>query len=175
MRVRVMVILAMLALVLAATEPRAERYGDNLQIALPILALGCSVLNGEGIEYVGRYLVMFTGVHGTKQLLGDAPINIRPNGGTEGMPSGHTATAVFGASTLVQHCIIGNPAARAAIILAAGFTGASRIDAGKHTIWQVLAGAIWGIFCDMALRKGSRMRLWLSRALARLRKPHPSP
>lgn len=169
MRVRVLAIMAILALVLAATEPRAERYGDNMQIALPLLALGCSVLNGEGIEYVGRYLVMFTGLHGTKRALGDAAFNMRPNGGQEGMPSGHTATAAFGASTLVQHCIVGHPAARAAVILAAGFTGASRIDANKHTIWQVLAGAIWGIICDMALRRGSRARAMLRRAFARLR------
>ncbi|MBW6506501.1 MAG: phosphatase PAP2 family protein [Rhodobacteraceae bacterium] len=168
MRSRVAIIMVALALVVAATPRSVERYGDNLQIALPILAIGCSALNGEVGQYLGRYVVMFVGLHGTKIALGDAEINHRPNGGLKGFPSGHTATAAFGASALVQSCITGNPVAKTVVILAAAFTGASRIEAGAHNIWQVLAGAIWGIFCDRFLRPGSRWRSPVRRALARL-------
>jgi len=168
MRARVTIILAVLALVVALTPRDAERYGDNLQIALPALAIGCSVLNGDVGEYLGRYVVMFTGLHGTKRALADAEINIRPNGGLHGFPSGHTATAAFGASALVQSCITGHPVAKTVVIVAAAFTGASRIEANAHNIWQVLAGAIWGLLCDRFLRPGSRWRAPVGRAFARL-------
>ncbi|WP_372839848.1 phosphatase PAP2 family protein [Phaeovulum sp.] len=168
MRARVAIILAVLALVVAATPREVERYGDNLQIALPALAIGCSVLNGDVGEYLARYVVMFTGVHGTKRALGDAPINLRPSGSLLGFPSGHTATAAFGASALVQSCITGHPVAKTVVILAAAFTGASRIEANAHTIWQVLAGAIWGIFCDRFLRPGSPWRGPVLRRLSAL-------
>lgn len=168
MRSRAAIILAVMAVVLAVTPREVERYGDNLQIALPVLALGCSLLNGDTVEYAGRYLVMFVGLHGTKRALGDAAVNQRPRGGVQGMPSGHTATAAFGTSALVQSCITGNPVAKTAVILAGAFTGASRIEVGAHTIWQVLAGAIWGIFCERFLRRGSRWRAPVGRAMARL-------
>jgi membrane-associated phospholipid phosphatase len=169
LRTRALIVVAALAAVAGVTAPRAERYGDNLQIALPILALGCSVLNGEALEYTGRYVVMFVGIHGTKRALGDVAINRRPGGSLQGMPSGHTATAAFGASALVQSCLLRQPAAQAVVILAAAFTGASRISSGAHTIWQVLAGAIWGLLCDRALRRGGAGRRLVLRLWARLR------
>jgi membrane-associated phospholipid phosphatase len=48
-----------------------------------------------------------------------------------------------------------------AVILAAGFTGGSRIDAGAHNLVQVMAGAIWGVCCALAFGRGSRSRRWL--------------
>jgi membrane-associated phospholipid phosphatase len=170
MRMRVAIILSALALVIAITPRNPERYGDNLQIALPVLAIGCSVLNGDVGEYLGRYAVMFIGLHGTKRALGDLEINRRPHGGLQGFPSGHTATAAFGASALVQNCITGHPVAKTVVILAAAFTGASRIESQSHNIWQVLVGAIWGIFCDRFLRPGSRWRAPVGRGFARLRR-----
>jgi membrane-associated phospholipid phosphatase len=165
-RPRAVVIPAVLALVIAVTPPVAERYGDRLQVALPLLALGCSALTGEAQEFALRYAVMFLTVHGTKRALGDAGINDRPHGGSEGMPSAHTSTAVLGASSLVSDCLKGSPVAQGVVLLAAGFTGASRIEVGAHDIWQVLAGATWGWACERALRRPSRARAavkgWLS-------------
>lgn len=161
-------VFAVLALIALLTGPRAEKLGDRFQIALPVLALGCSVLNGHGPEYLLRYTVMFTGLHGTKIGLGEQPINMRPSGSTGGMPSGHTATAVFGASTLLHECAAAAPPLRIVVVLAAAFTGASRMDANAHTIWQVLVGAIWGLICDRAFRSHAPSRRRIREGLARI-------
>lgn len=168
-KLRCWVILAAIALVCTASL-RAERLGDNFQIVLPVLALGCQAANGKGAEYMLRYAVLFTGIHGTKRLLGDAPINVRPSGSLQGMPSGHTATAVFGASTLINECVGGNLWLRTAVIVAAGFTGASRIEAGAHTIWQVLAGVLWGLACDRVLRRNQKGRAMVQGFFRRIRR-----
>ncbi len=158
-------VMAVLALVVALSPPEPRRYGDNLQIALPVLALGCEIANGNGWEYLGRYAVLFAGIHGSKRSLGDIPLNTRPNGKPYGFPSGHTATATFGAASLVNSCLLSSPVAKGAVILAAAFTGASRIQSHNHDIWQVLAGAIWGIFCNGIFRRDSFMRRGIGRGL----------
>lgn len=161
------VVLTVIGFVAAATAGKVEKTGDNLQVALPLLAWGCAAANGAGVEYLGRYAVMFFAAHGTKAVLGDSDINHRPYGGSKGMPSAHTSTAVLGASRLVSGCLTGNPLIKGVVIISAGFVGASRIDAGAHTIWQVLAGAIFGMICDLAFGKGSVSRRWL---IGRLRR-----
>ena len=165
---RLVISLSLLA-VIGVTETSARRYGDNLQIALPILALGCEIVNGRGLDYAGRYAVMFLGVHGTKRSLGETELNARPNGGTHGFPSGHTATAAFGASSLVQRCITGSPVVQSGVIIAAAFVGTSRVDADAHTIWQVLVGGIWGVMCDQGFRRGSASRRRLGALFSGLR------
>ena len=121
-----------------------EKYGDNIQIALPMAGLGCAVATGQGVQYFGRFLLMTTLLHGTKNALGDLPLNQRPHGGLQGFPSGHTAASFFGAAGLAQHCLKGSPAAQAGVIVAASFVAESRIDAGAHTLVQVIAGAVLG-------------------------------
>ncbi|WP_339108697.1 phosphatase PAP2 family protein [Thioclava sp. GXIMD4216] len=158
-----LLVMGILALVIALSPPSPRRYGDHLQIALPVLALGCEIANGNGLEYLGRYVVLFAGIHGTKRTLGDIPLNTRPNGKPYGFPSGHTATATFGAASLVNSCLLSSPVAKGAVILAAAFTGASRIQSHNHDIWQVLAGAIWGIACNGLFRRESFMRRVLRR------------
>lgn len=158
LKFRKAVILTVLAATLLFTAPVAERYGDRLQIALPALALGCSVLTGGVGEYLVRLVGLEVVVHSTKLGLGETPINQRPEGGFRGFPSGHTAAATFGASALVHECIGKSPFVKGAVILAAAFTGASRIEAEKHTIWQVLAGALTGWGIDRVLRQNTPMR-----------------
>jgi hypothetical protein len=53
---------------------------------------------------------------------------------------------------MVSDCLAGQPVAQAVSVLAAGFVGASRIEAGAHDIWQVLAGIVLGLVCDRAFR-----------------------
>lgn len=168
-RVIIGVILTSIALTVLFTERSAERYGDRLQITLPILALGCQIVNGRGAEYLLRYGVMFFSVHGSKRALADAPMNIRPDGAGLGFPSAHTSTAVFGASSLVNDCIVGHPVVKGAVLLTAGFVGASRIEAERHNIWQVLAGAILGWAADRALRSSSPRRRFVARGLLTIR------
>lgn len=159
-RWRIRSILIVLALVVGLS-PRSETgeyIGDNLQIALPLLAWGCEAMNGNGPEYLLRYVAMWSVLHGSKQALGEAEINQRPNGGIHGFPSGHTSTAVFGASSLVQSCIVQQPVVQGIVIAAAAFTGASRIASLWHTIWQVLWGVVLGWVADRAFRRNARVR-----------------
>lgn len=165
---RVQIIFAVLGLIAVTTAPNVEKLGDRYQVALPLLALGCEVVNGSGVEYLGRYAVMFVGLHGTKQALGNTPINHRPNGGLEGFPSGHTATATFGAASLMQSCVTGAPVAQVVVALAAAYTGGSRIETHWHTLFQVMAGAIWGILCSMALRRDTALRRGIAAGLQRI-------
>lgn len=158
-RARDGVVLAGLLAVLLMSGPLAERWGDRFQIALPLLGLGCTVLTGGTGEYLARFAVMELAVHGTKQGLGAVPINQRPGGGLQGFPSGHTAAATFGASALLHECIRSSLPVQAAVVIAAGFTGASRIEAERHTIWQVLAGVLVGWLTERAFRAGGRQAL----------------
>jgi len=169
-------VLVALVVVGLRTDPRTvEHWGDNYQIALPVLALACEATNGGALEYAGRYAVMFVGLHGTKRALGETPLNARPRGGYEGFPSGHTATATFGAANLMTSCVKRQPVVQTAIALAAGYTGASRIATGWHDIWQVMAGAIWGILCALAFGKGRAPRRLLLRAWAWRRNRRAAP
>jgi membrane-associated phospholipid phosphatase len=155
---RVHLVLVVLAVAALTCEPTARRYGDRLQGVLPTLAWGCAALNRSGSEFAARFVGMMVVVHGTKNILGDAEINERPNGRAEGFPSGHTAAAAIGASALVHQCIAAHPVAKGVVIMSAAFVGASRIDAGKHNIWQVLAGGLLGWAFDRGLRRQSRLR-----------------
>jgi len=161
-------VLGLLALVGLLTARDVERYGDKYQIALPLIALGCEALNGQALAYLGRYAVMFVGLHGTKNALGSAELAQRPRGGLQGFPSGHTATAAFGAAQLVTSCIPGAPVAQSAVVLAAAYTGTSRVAVAAHDIWQVLFGGIWGILCALGFRPGSPSRDRVRRVWARL-------
>lgn len=150
------IVLAVLLLGAGFGAPGAERIGDRLQIALPVLGLGCAALTGGAGEYLVRFAVLEGVLHASKRGLGTAEINRRPNGGTGGFPSGHTAAASFGAAVLVQECLQASPLAQGAAILAAAFTGASRIEAGAHDIRQVLAGAVLGWACACLFRRRRR-------------------
>ena len=161
-----------LVVVLICSDRSAERLGDNLQIALPLMGLGCAMAQGQGVQYFGRYLVLEAGIKIPKYALGNAEINLRPNGRDRGFPSGHTAAASFGAAGLVKSCLQASPVGQSIAILGAGFTGTSRVEAGKHTIWQVLAGALWGWAVQfIAFRRFDRwfVQLWSSIASIRRR------
>lgn len=164
---RVQMLMAALVMAVLLTPPRVERYGDTIQVALPLMAWACSATVGAGTEFFLRYAAMFTIAHGTKIGLGDSALNTRPTGGGEGFPSAHTSTAVLGASALVHGCLRHHPVAQGVVLLAAGFVGASRIDADKHDIWQVIAGALLGWGCDRILRRDSPLRDRVRRELLR--------
>jgi membrane-associated phospholipid phosphatase len=152
------VILVVLAAVLVSVPPVPERWGDRIAWTLPALAGVCSIANGTWPETLLRFAAMEATVQGTKSALADAEINARPRGGERGFPSAHSAHAAFGASALVHDCVAGNPAMRAGLIVAAGFTGASRVDAGAHNAWQVLAGWIVGFGFERLWRHRRRRR-----------------
>ena len=162
------VIFAVMIAVMVLGPMDAERIGDRWQVALPLLAWACHGARRQGSEFFLRYAVMFTAAHTAKRALGGTEVNMRPGGGREGFPSAHTSTAVLGASALAHECLKGKPLAQAFVIGAAAFTGASRIEAGKHDIWQVIAGALLGYGCDRALRRPTPLRARLARWIAAL-------
>ena len=165
-------VLAVMAFAVLNGPGNPRQIGDRLQIALPSIAFACSVLNGSGGEYVLRFATMMIVAHGSKHALGQAPINIRPDGGDLGFPSAHTSASALGASSIVHDCFTGSPVAKALVVISAGFVGGSRIDSDRHDIWQVLAGALLGWGCDRALRRDSRARRkvagWFAPITARL-------
>ncbi|NIZ13434.1 phosphatase PAP2 family protein [Phaeobacter sp. HF9A] len=156
------VMLSVFLVSILLSQRTAETIGDNIQIALPLTGLGCAVAEGRGVQYFGRFLLMELAIHGSKTALGDAEINQRPNGSGKGFPSGHTTAAAFGATALIQGCLAGNKSAQAATVIAAGYVGTSRVEAGAHTIWQVLAGAVLGWILQAATLAA------FDRAMARL-------
>lgn len=154
------------------SEPNIRRYGDTLQMALPLLAWSCSATKGHGSEYALRFVLVMAIAHDTKAALGETPLNQRPSGGYRGFPSAHTAAAVSGASSLAYDCVRGNIAAQAVVLGAAALVGASRIAVGAHDLWQVLAGALLAWAVDRALRRGpgrAALVRWIGRARAGLR------
>ena len=154
---RVLIILGIIALIFLTALRDTEKTGERLQIALPLLGLGCAVMDGSAMRYTGRFLLMETILRSSKFGLGDAPINIRPNGGDKGFPSGHTTAAVFGATALVNGCLRESKVAQALVIMTAGFVGGSRIEAEAHYLWQVVAGALLGWLTQyLALRSFDR-------------------
>lgn len=155
-----------LILSLVATERRAESYGDTLQVVLPLAALGCSVVNGDALEYAGRYAAMWLTVRVSKLALG-GPLSKRPHGGAEGFPSAHTSSAAFGASALVFSCLGDAPALKTAVVFAAALTGASRMEVNAHDVWQVLAGGLWGVLFERLLRRPGPLRSRAARLFRR--------
>ncbi|MEI4471774.1 phosphatase PAP2 family protein [Frigidibacter sp. MR17.24] len=144
---------------------RADRIGDRLQVALPLAALACQASPAAAGEFALRYAAMFTSAHAAKRGLGGAALNRRPDGGRNGFPSAHTATAVLGASALLRDCVARNPVAQGVVVFAATFVGASRIEAGRHDIWQVFAGAGLGLGCERLARRPGPARRRARRAL----------
>ena len=162
---------------LVLTERTVRRYADNLQIALPLLAWGCSATAGGGKEFAKRFFAMLAVAHRSKALLGAAPLNQHPSGGEEGFPSAHTAAAALGASALVNSCLRESPVPLSVVLVSSAFVGGSWIEVGAHSIWQVRAGGLLGWGADRVLRADSRARRRLieaGRATGRTARRFPS-
>ena len=154
LRFKLIAVCVVLGLTAAVSAPRGvEKIGDNLQIALPMLGWGCSIINGQGLDYFVRFLTLNVFIHGSKQGLGYAEINMRPNGSDEGFPSGHTSAAAFGASNLIYMCVQKNHWVQGVVLISAAFVGGSRVEANKHDMWQVLAGMFLGWLTDRLFRR----------------------
>jgi membrane-associated phospholipid phosphatase len=141
----------MALLAVMAADPPAARAGDGLkasgdvlEIALPLAAAACATYQHRLGSYATGFLAQTAVTEGFKYGLGDASINERPNGESEGFPSGHTASAASGATDLAVHCAPGNRLVAAGAVAAVVLVGASRIAADKHTLLQVAAGAALG-------------------------------
>lgn len=74
------VIVVLLVLTVLATAPDNRRIGSTLQVVLPLIALGCAATRGKALDSLGRFAVLQVGVKGAKQLFGESPISVRPDG-----------------------------------------------------------------------------------------------
>lgn len=121
----------------AASADGVERAGDVLQIVLPVTAYGLTVAfdDFEGARQLTRSLLTTLTATVVLKYAVDAQ---RPDGGGQSFPSGHTAAAFAGASfiQLRYGWRLGIPA-----YAAASFVAWSRVDAGRHHVEDVVAGA----------------------------------
>ena len=119
-----------------------ETTGDVLLFAMPITALGSSIIAGDGQgtwQFTKGFLLNQTLTIGLKIIVKKQRPNME---NYNAFPSGHTST-VFQSASFIQKRYgwkYGIPA-----YLLAGFTGYSRLNAEKHDIYDVLAGAVIGI------------------------------
>jgi membrane-associated phospholipid phosphatase len=116
-----------------------EAFGDVMRFALPAAALGISAAKRDGD---GALMLAASGVptfgltYGLKAVVHEE----RPDGsGDDSFPSGHTASAFWGASYL--HYRYGWKYGAPAYVLAA-LVGGSRIEADKHYFHDVLASVV---------------------------------
>lgn len=119
-----------------------ETAGDVLLYAMPAVALGSTVIIGDGKgtwQFAKGFVANQAVIIGLKYAINKP----RPyDNGDKAFPSGHTSTT-FQSAAFIQRRYgwkFGIPA-----YALAAFTGWSRINAHKHDGWDVLAGAIIGV------------------------------
>ena len=149
---RALIISFILIIIIVASRREHVVIGHNLQLALPTIGLACSLINGSALDYFVRFLIMNIGVQGSKYGLGNAPLNLRPNGKSYGFPSGHTAASIYCASYIARECVQKNPVVQVFVLASAAYVGFSRIEGGKHTITQVIFGFLFGLFAEIGFR-----------------------
>lgn len=119
-----------------------ERLGDVILIALPTATLATSFIIGDekGVWQFTKGLLLTTGItYGLKLSVNKQRPDMSNN---NSFPSGHTSTVFHSAGYV--HRRYGFKYAIPSYALA-GFTAFSRIDAKKHDILDIIAGAAIGL------------------------------
>lgn len=134
---------ALLGTTPAAADP-FENFGTAMKYGLPLAAAVCAVDQDRFPDFALRGGLQVALVLGLKRTI-DGKLGQRPGGAAGGFPSGHAASAAFGAADLARHCVDDNDAARIGLIGAALLASASRVDADEHTPAQAAAGSAIGL------------------------------
>ncbi len=125
----------------ASAADGVETAGDILQFAIPATAAGLTLTHrdGQGAFQLGESIAVTVGVTYALKYTINAP---RPDGGGQSMPSGHTSLAFTGAEFMRKRYgwEYGVPA-----YAAASFVAYSRVEARRHHVRDVVAGAGIGI------------------------------
>ena len=125
----------------AQTVARPDRFGNAMQIALPLAAAGWSVYQAdpEGLKEFGLSLaVSELATEGLKRAVNDP----RPTGAGRGFVSGHASAAFVSAAFMHRRYGLG-PAVPMYVLATA--TAYSRVHTGHHFTRQVLRGAAVGV------------------------------
>jgi membrane-associated phospholipid phosphatase len=128
---------------------RVTNLDDYIQYGPTAIQIGVIIAGYEGkneaFDQAGIFLIG-TGIYvATTQGLKAAIKEVRPDGGANSYPSGHTATAFFGASVLAHEFRDTHPEFVIAGYTLATATGALRIANSKHWLTDVLMGSAIGI------------------------------
>jgi len=125
-----------------AQKSFTEKSGDVLQIVMPLGAGLVSILDISDdkpwLQFGLAFGTSWISTHALKRIINKE----RPNGGDYGFPSGHTAVA-FSSAGFVQKRYgwkYGLPS-----YILASYVAWTRIEADKHDVWDVLAGAAIGV------------------------------
>ena len=119
-----------------------ETSGDVFLFVMPAVALGSTLIKGDKKgtwQFTKGFVVNQALTMGLKVIIDKQRPNMENN---DSFPSGHTSTT-FQSAAFIQKRYgwkYGIPS-----YLLAGFTGYSRLDADKHDIYDVLAGAVIGV------------------------------
>jgi len=119
-----------------------ETSGDVLIFVMPAVALGSTLIKGDKKgtwQFTKGFVVNQALTMGLKVIIDKERPNMENN---DSFPSGHTSTT-FQSAAFIQKRYgwkYGIPS-----YLLAGITGYSRLNADKHDIYDVLAGAVIGV------------------------------
>lgn len=144
LRTIVLAVIALLGLPeIALATGDIEVAGDVLQVLIPVLGIGTTVFYEDGHAGTVQFVESFAAAQLTTVVLKEAIHKKRPNGQCcSSFPSGHTSAAFMGASFI--HRRYGWKYAWPAY-LGATFVAYSRVEADKHFVEDVAAGAAIGI------------------------------
>ena len=121
------------------------QFGDIGQAAIPLSVLAISWFKDdtEGIkQFAKSYIAGTAATYALKYTINSK----RPSGGRHSFPSGHTAAA-FGGATFFGFRY--SHVKAIPFYLAAAAVGASRVDAKKHHVIDVIGGAAISVVCNM--------------------------
>lgn len=146
-----------------AAHADIERAGDIIAFAIPALAYGSTYYKDDKAGRQQFYYAFGANVASTYALKTIIDKQ-RPDGSdANSFPSGHTSIAFQGASFI--HKRYGLEYSIPAYI-GAGFVGYSRVQADKHDVVDVLAGAALGIASSHYLTKSYDEQLHIATTLA---------
>ncbi|MDH3327075.1 MAG: phosphatase PAP2 family protein [Gammaproteobacteria bacterium] len=132
-----------------------ESFGDAVQYALPLTALGMTFTEDDP-EGRMQFVKSFGATFGITYSVKLGVNRTRPNGADYSFPSGHTSASFSSASYIHQR--YGIKKGRIAYF-AAAFVGWTRVQANKHYVSDVLAGAAVGSLTSYMLTSNKDMNL----------------
>lgn len=133
----------------AWAEKQVEKNGDVLQWTILAAGLGTAVFHEEENEGTVQFLTSFAVSQFITEGLKRVTDKTRPDGNCcKSFPSGHTSKSFMGATFI--HKRYGWKYAVPAY-LAATYVGYSRVEADKHYVEDVIAGAAIGILSSYFL------------------------